>query len=85
MTNAAKHARADDGLRIVVRCRAIGAGVRVEIADNGGGLPDSVMPETGGGLGFRLMRVHADALGAPITFTSSGDGLSVGITVPLER
>ncbi len=85
MTNAAKHGRADDGLRIVVRCRATVAGVWVEIADNGGGLPDSVQPETGGGLGFRLMRVHAEALGAPITFASSGDGLSVGITVPLDK
>jgi two-component sensor histidine kinase len=84
MTNVAKHARAEEGLRIIVRCRATDAGVWVEVIDNGRGLPDGFRPETSGGLGFRLMRLHAAALGGTITFKSTGDGLSVGITVPLD-
>lgn len=84
--NSVKHARTDDGIVIIlVRCQAIEGGVRVEISDNGGGLPDAFVPETDDGLGFRLMRAHAKAAGGMITFETSRCGLKVELTVPIDR
>jgi two-component sensor histidine kinase len=84
--NSMKHARTDDGIvTILVRCQAIEGGARVEISDNGGGLPDASVPETDDGLGFRLMRAHAKAAGGMITFETSRCGLKVELTVPIDR
>lgn len=84
LANAIKHACPPEaGGLILVRARrdAIGA-LRVEVVDNGPGLPDRFDPEVDGGLGFRLLRTLGKQIGARIAFDSGRDGLRFRLTLP---
>jgi two-component sensor histidine kinase len=82
--NALKHGQpGGHPARIMARCGQDEAGrVVVVVSDDGVGLPEGFDSQTGGGLGFRLMRAHARALNAALTFSSSAGGLSVTLTLP---
>jgi two-component sensor histidine kinase len=88
VTNALKHAKGNSatGSAILVRCRkgALG-GLRVEVVDDGPGLPESFNPETDGGLGFRLLRALTRQVGGVMTFKSSPTGLRVRLALPSSR
>lgn len=84
VTNAIKHA-CPSGERgvILARCRCDRSGAMwIEIADNGPGLPDSFDSETGGGLGFRLLRALGKQLGAIMAFDSAVSGSRFQLTLP---
>lgn len=84
LVNAVKYARpADARTMIMARCsREDDGGIRVEIADNGRGLPDTFDPKLDDGLGFRLLRAFARQLQAHIEFESSRAGLCFRLTLP---
>jgi two-component sensor histidine kinase len=84
VTNAIKHAHADGGAgAILARCDKDDSGtVRVEVIDDGPGLPDAFDPKIDGGLGFRLLRALSKQLGALISFESNSPGLHFRLTLP---
>ena len=82
VTNALKHAYPGGAGAVVIRCRDGEDGLEVEVVDDGPGLPDGFRSETGGGLGFRLMRAHSRALRARLTFDGEAGGLRVRLTMP---
>ncbi|WP_332767688.1 sensor histidine kinase [Phenylobacterium sp.] len=84
ITNAIKYAYpAGERGVILARCRRDESGtVWIEIADNGPGLPATFDPETGGGLGFRLLRALAKQVGAVMAFDLEGPGLRFQLTLP---
>jgi signal transduction histidine kinase len=77
VTNAVRHAGATS-----VRVRlAGGPGVlRVEVADDGGGLPDGHVP----GMGLRSMHERVDELGGTLAITSSPAGTRLCAALPLD-
>lgn len=81
--NALKHSQAIGEVgRIVVSCRRDEGGmVRIEVVDDGRGLPANVDPATNGGLGFRLLRLRAKRLGAAIEFEPAAPGLRFRLTL----
>lgn len=80
------------GARIVVRVKAAGAGVRIEVADNGIGIPAENMPrlfehgfttrKTGHGFGLHGCALAAKGMGG--TLTAHSDGPGQGATFTLE-
>src|SRR5690606_8276338 len=72
--NALKHARASE---IVIGLSSPEEGVvRMEIADNGRGLPSS--KRSGAGIGLQVMKHRANAIGAELTVKSQrGEGVTV--------
>lgn len=56
--------------------------VVIEVGDDGVGLPDGFDLGTGGGIGFRTIRVLAKQLGAEYAFESSPIGLRFQLRVP---
>ena len=86
ITNAVKHAYPGGGAGVLlVRSqRTTAGGVRVEVSDNGVGLPQAFDPDTDGGLGFQLMRGLSRGLGAPLVFRSGPQGLRVSLTLGEE-
>jgi two-component sensor histidine kinase len=56
--------------------------LRLDVADDGVGLPEDFDPASDVGLGFRLLRGVRDQLGARLEFHTSGIGLRVTLTVP---
>ena len=83
LTNAIKYAHPNGQAgRIVVRCRRDASGLRVEVVDDGVGLPPSFDPQTHGGHGLRMLRGLARQIGATISFHALGVGHSVAVTLP---
>ncbi|MDO8297243.1 MAG: sensor histidine kinase [Caulobacter sp.] len=84
VTNAIKHAHpAGDPGVITVSCARDRAGdLLVEVDDDGPGLPATVDPRTGGGLGFRLLRSLGKQVGGAIAFDSSRQGTHFQLTLP---
>lgn len=84
ITNAFKHAQPHGRAGTVcVRCRPTETGAaRVEIIDDGPGLPARFDPVSEGGLGLRLMQALARQLKASLVFESSDLGLCVQLTLP---
>lgn len=84
LLNAVKHVHPPGArARIIVRCVQDRARrIQIEIADNGGGLPETFDPERDGGLGFCLLRALAGQLQARIEFQSSDVGLCFRLTLP---
>ncbi len=86
VTNAIKHAF-PNGLRgrITVLAQAeLPHSVRVSVADNGVGLPAGTTLESRGSLGFQLMPLLADQLGAKLELTP-GPGTQVSWSFPLTE
>lgn len=84
ITNAIKHAypSGERGL-ILARCHSDQSGaVSIEISDHGPGLPGAFDPDTGGGLGFRLLRALGKQLGAVMAFDTGVSGLRFQLTLP---
>ncbi len=80
ITNVIKHAGAHTiTVRTGREANGTGAGVFVEIADDGGGI-DPARPE---GRGLRNMRRRAASLGGQVTIASTGDGTAVRLWLPL--
>jgi signal transduction histidine kinase len=79
--NAIKHARAD---RVTIRLGRRGANLRLEISDNGIGLPKD--PGDRQGLGLRVMRDRASLIGAELSVgTTRGKGVTIVCTRPIKE
>lgn len=83
VTNSIKYAHpAGVAGRIDVNChRTFEGPYRIEIADDGVGLPEGFDPKKDGGLGFQVVRALCKQLGARVTFKSRGTGLSVYLDI----
>jgi signal transduction histidine kinase len=76
-----------------VRCRTTEAGLDIEVADNGIGIParhhaevfgmfNRFSERSGSGLGLSLVKKHVDRLKGKISFESSGEGTSFVLSLP---
>jgi two-component sensor histidine kinase len=82
VTNSIKYGPAGRCV-IAVRCaQSADGGLRVEVSDNGPGLPVGFDPRTSGGLGYRLLRALSESLGAQLEFESSDKGLRFALIIP---
>jgi two-component sensor histidine kinase len=82
VTNALKYAHPTGVAgKITVSCRRAGAGLMVEVTDDGVGLSEGFDPKSDGGLGFRVVRGLARQLGATLSYESNGVGLIVRLTL----
>ena len=82
LTNAIKYAHpAGQTGTIIVRCRRDAAGLRVEVADDGVGLPRGFDPKADSGYGTRLLTGLARHLGATLSFDAPGGGHCVAVTL----
>ena len=84
VTNAIKYAH-PTGVpgKITVECRRITkVGSRIDVTDDGVGLPENFDPASDGSAGFRMMRVLSERLEAALAFESSSLGLGVSLRVP---
>jgi two-component sensor histidine kinase len=83
ITNAIKHAYpAGAAGRIIVRSAKVdGGAIRVEVIDEGPGLPHG-FDQNAGSLGLRLIRSLAHQLNASIEFQSTGGGVQFRLTLP---
>ena len=81
LTNAAKHAGA---ARVRVRVERTAAGIRLEVADDGRGIPEgrlvSALREGHIGLASSIQRV--EAVGGTLTLSPVGSGTAVVVTLP---
>ncbi|WOI52196.1 sensor histidine kinase [Parvularcula sp. LCG005] len=84
ITNAIKFSgRPSQSCRIEVSCsRDAGGTVRVEINDNGPGLPTATSGKATSGTGSRVVRGLVDQIGGTIDYRSTNQGLSVGLSIP---
>ena len=83
LTNAIKYAHPEGQAgQIVVRCRRDANGLRVEVTDDGVGLPPGFNPKVDGGCGTRLLAGLARQLGATLSFEAPGGGHCVAVTLP---
>jgi two-component sensor histidine kinase len=84
VTNAVKYAHpAGVAGRISVAASATRDGsISVNVSDDGVGLPESLDPLDGGGMGLRIIKGLAAKLGATISFDNHGLGLSCTVLVP---
>jgi two-component sensor histidine kinase len=84
MMNAIKYAH-PTGLpvEIAIRCDNDSKGqVVVSVDDDGVGLPEGFDPKTGGGVGFRLIRLLSSSLGAELHVDSDSLGTRFRVTLP---
>lgn len=81
VTNACKHAFGEEGGEIRVKAVRDGDAARIEVADNGRGLP----PTRSSGLGTRLVAAFVERLQGTSELRSSDAGTVHTILVPLRR
>ncbi|MBV9930916.1 MAG: DUF4118 domain-containing protein [Alphaproteobacteria bacterium] len=82
VTNACKHAFPQGGGSIVVRCARDGDAARVEVADDGRGMPTGAARRTG--LGTRLVGAFVQRVRGASDVRSSDAGTVHIVTVPLS-
>ena len=83
ITNAVKYAHPTGLLAIVnVTSRKTHNSIRIEVSDDGIGLPEGFDPSKDGGVGFRLMRSLAEQIQAELRFTNDALGTSCTLIVP---
>jgi two-component sensor histidine kinase len=82
VTNACKHAFPDGRGSVAVRCARVGANARIEVADDGCGLPAG--PERKTGLGTRLIAAFVHRVRGVSEVRSSEAGSTYVVTVPLS-
>ncbi len=82
--NAVKHAHPTGiPVEISLRCGHNAKGrLVVEIEDDGIGFPENFDPKTGGGTGFRLIRVLADSIHADLEIESDSLGARFRLVLP---
>lgn len=86
LTNAAKYAtRADDRLRIELSCRQVGDRLRLDLQDNGPGLPAGFKISSSQGHGTRIVAMLVRRLGGSVEASSRPDGARFTVDVPLRR
>jgi two-component sensor histidine kinase len=85
VTNSVKYAHpAGLPVRIDIDCSQNDRGnLVIEYADDGVGLPEDFNPETGGGLGIKVVRSLASQLGGSVMFHSGELGIRVQLEMPL--
>jgi len=85
MMNAVKHAHPTGmPVQITLACdRDSRGGLRIEIGDDGVGLPEGFDAGKAEGVGFRLIRSLADKLNAALAIESDSLGLTFHLTLPL--
>lgn len=84
--NAHKHAFSDgDCGRIVVRLTRSGAGYRIEVRDNGAGLPPGFDSRASRGLGMRIMQGMTHQLGGRLEIDRTPPGAGFIVDVPATR
>lgn len=85
MMNAVKHAHPTGvPVQITLACdRDARGGLRIELGDDGVGLPEGFDANKAEGVGFRLIRSLADKLGAALSIESDSLGLTFYLTLPL--
>jgi two-component sensor histidine kinase len=81
VTNAAKHAFPEGRGSITVRAVKAAAAARVEVADDGRGMPAGA--ERKGGLGTRLIAAFVQRVRGRSEVRSSAEGTTIIVTVPL--
>jgi two-component sensor histidine kinase len=84
VTNAIKHAHAggEAGVILVRSSKDDSGTVRVEVIDDGTGLPETFDPKTDGGLGLRLVRALGKQVCALVAFESTSHGLRFRLSLP---
>jgi two-component sensor histidine kinase len=84
LTNAMKYAHpAGVPVRIVVGCKSSADGtLEVFISDDGVGLPEGFDLQTGGGLGFQIIRALSSEIGATLAVQSDTLGVTFQLVVP---
>ena len=75
--NALKHARAT---RLWLRCETVSGNVRLNVEDDGVGLPEPLTE----GFGLRSLRSRAEALGGTLTLTRTAKGTRLELAVPCD-
>ncbi|HVE99202.1 MAG TPA: histidine kinase N-terminal domain-containing protein [Mycobacteriales bacterium] len=86
LQNAVEHAFGDRGSELIVRMHRGDDTLRVEVVDDGGGLPDGFTLESSTRLGLQIVRtLVVSELGGAIRMTAreDGPGTSVVLDVPL--
>lgn len=85
VTNSVKYAHpAGLPVRIDIDCSQNDRGnLVIEYADDGVGLPEGFNPETGGGLGIKVVRSLASQLGGSVMFHSGELGIRVQLEMPI--
>jgi two-component sensor histidine kinase len=87
VTNAMKYAHPSG---VPVEMSVVGAAtrcgkIRLEISDDGVGLPEGFDPQRDSGVGMKMVRYMIDAAGGELTTTSSDLGLTLSLTLPQRR
>jgi len=83
VTNAMKYAFTDGG-ELTIRLHSADGCVRLEVEDNGPGLPPGFDPTSHGGLGMELMRNLAGQLGGELKIEGD-DGVVVSLVFPIAE
>jgi two-component sensor histidine kinase len=84
ITNAVKYAHPTGivgQIRFTCRGRSHET-LTIEISDDGVGLPEGLDPNTSASLGFKLVRMLANQLGAAVAFDSNALGLDFTLQIP---
>jgi signal transduction histidine kinase len=83
VNNAVKHARAKT---VKIRLAQTDGELRLEITDDGDGLPKGRSSTRGGGLGLGVMRHRASVIGAELTVASKrGEGVAIRCRLSLKQ
>jgi two-component system, sensor histidine kinase PdtaS len=87
LQNAVEHAVSAGGARLQVTAAVTGGSVRMEVVDNGPGLPSGFDPDTSDRLGLRIVRtLVVSDLGGSLEYAApAGGGLCVAVVLPLPR
>ncbi|MGG5886008.1 PAS domain-containing protein [Falsiroseomonas sp. HC035] len=84
--NACKYAFEDgDRGRVTVRLERLGEGYRLEVRDNGRGLPPGFEPKSSRGLGMRIMQGMTHQLGGTLEIDRTRPGTGFTLDVPVSR
>jgi two-component sensor histidine kinase len=85
LTNALKYAHPTGiALQLDVTCQRMNDAIKIEISDDGVGLPEHFDSASGGGVGFKMMRSAIQRLGGRLEFDSGPTGLTSRLVVPLD-
>jgi PAS domain S-box-containing protein len=86
VTNAQKHAYGpQEGGIIAVTARGHGAGIRIEVRDDGNGVPEGFDPKAVKGFGMKMLLHEIDHLGATLSVERHDKGTAFIVTIPEAR